>query len=53
MIDAGTHHGKADSDIDPRLQAEHLDRTVALIVVHGDHQVKVPPPGQEEHGVGG
>ncbi len=53
MIDRGADHRQADGDVHPRLQAEHLDRAVALIVVHRHHEVVVAPARQEEQGVGG
>src|SRR5438270_4793995 len=52
VVDGGAHEWKADGDIYPGLEAEDLYRTVALVVVHGDHEVEVAPAGAEKQRVG-
>ena len=41
VIDRGPHHWQTDSDVYARLESEDLHRPMALIVVHGYHQVEV------------
>ena len=45
-------HGQADRDVDALVEPEHLDRAVALVVVHRDDEVEVAADGAEERGVG-
>ena len=53
VVDRGANHGKANGNIHARFQSQRLDRPVALVVVHGDHQVEVAALGAEEERVGG
>src|SRR4029079_11039169 len=53
VIDGRADDGQADGDIDARLEAEHLDRNVSLIVVHRDDEYVIPTAGEEERGVSG
>ena len=52
MIDRGADRRQADRDVHTGLDAEHLDRAVPLIVIHGDHEVEVAAAGAEKQGVG-
>ncbi len=40
--------GRPIGDVDAGLEAEHLDRAVALVVVHRDDEVVVAAAGEEE-----
>jgi hypothetical protein len=51
MVHRRTDHGEAHGDIDAFLNPKNLDRTMALVMVHGDHKIKVAALGAEEQGV--
>src|SRR6478609_746576 len=48
VVDGRPDDGQADRDVDTGLEAEHLDRAVALVVVHRDDEVVVAAAGEEE-----
>ena len=52
MVHRGAHHVQADRDVNPGFQPEDLHRAVALVVVHGHHQVEVAAAGAVEQRVG-
>jgi len=52
MIDRRAHEGQPDRDVHARLDAEHLDRAVPLVVIHRHHQVEVAASGAVEQRVG-
>jgi hypothetical protein len=41
VIDGCPDNGQTDGDVHAGLEPENFDRSMALIVVHGDHQVEV------------
>ena len=45
--------GKPEADVDPFVEADHLDRDVPLVVVHRHHGVELPAVGPGEDGVRG
>ena len=51
MIHRRSHHRQADGDVHARFEAEHLDGTVALVVIHGDDDVVVAACREEEQRV--
>src|ERR1700733_4805848 len=53
VIDRGADHRQADGDVHAGFQPQHLDRSMALIVIHRDHHVVVAAAGQEEQRIGG
>src|SRR5262245_33150603 len=53
MIDRSSNHRQADGDIDAALDPHHLDRAMALVVVHGHHQIEVAALRPKEQRVGG
>ncbi len=52
MIDRRPDRRQADSDVHSVLDAEHFHRTVALVVIHRDHQVEIAALGAKEERVG-
>src|SRR6478752_5804055 len=52
VVDGGADDGQPDRDVDARLEPEHLDGPVPLVVVHRDDEVVVAAAGEEEEGVG-
>jgi hypothetical protein len=53
VIDRGADNWQANRDIYSGFDAEHLHWTVALVVIHGYDDVKVPAPGAKEKRIGG
>ena len=64
VIDRHAQERQPDGDVDARqpgpplrrlvvLEAERLDRDVALVVIHGDDDIKLPAAGPGEQGIGG
>src|SRR6478609_3344776 len=51
VVDRGPDDRQADRHVDARLEAEHLDGAVPLVVVHRDDEVVVAAAGEEEQGV--
>src|ERR1017187_4675124 len=52
MVHRGPDHRKSDRDIHTGFNSEHLDRSVALVVIHGNHHIEIAALRQEEERVG-
>src|SRR5262249_17813826 len=52
MIDGGPNHRQADGDIDAAVDPHHLDRAMALVVIHGHYQIEIAALRPEEQRVG-
>src|SRR5262245_9826958 len=48
MIDGGPNHRQANGDIDAAVDPHHLDRTMALVVIHRHHQIEIAALRPEE-----
>src|SRR5688572_8742745 len=51
MVHARSDDGQAEGRVDGRIEGQHLQRDVPLVVVHADERVPAPPPGREEGGI--
>ena len=52
MVDGCAHHGQSNRDVYTGLDAQHLDRSVTLVVVHGDDAIEVSARRPEEERIG-
>src|SRR5471032_1132579 len=53
VVNRGADHFQPHRHVDARLQAQHLDRPVALVVIHRHHQVEIATASAEEQRVSG
>src|ERR1700722_12916049 len=53
VVDGGPDPGPPNSGVGAGVEPQHLDRAVALVVVHGDRHVELASPGAEEDRVRG
>src|SRR6266571_7321939 len=52
VVDAGAHEREPQRHVDALVEARQLDRDVALVVVHGDHEVELAARRPPEERVG-
>jgi hypothetical protein len=51
VVHGGANHGKPDGHVHAGLNPKNLDRTMTLIVVHGDYQIEVATLSSKEQGI--
>src|ERR1035441_8384087 len=52
VVDGCAHHGQSDRDVYTGLDAQHLDWSVTLVVVHGDDAIEVSARRPKEERIG-
>ncbi len=52
MIGGGAHHRHACGEIDPSFGCEQFERYQSLVMIHGEHAVKLPVVAASEKSVG-